>query len=563
MLAEWSDWKLNGQGIKYSANGTISDSGIYKDNVRVTAQYIDPNSFTRITKNNSAIELEAQRKVEERRKLEEEKRQSEQAQSNTNEPMKFGPFISNFQASTDFKTGHEADDKARELFANDGIESNIDFAMSGIRDGLFIVSWQFFEPSMAFSADQLTSSIPTFEFVKKADTKVFPSSTNNANRFEYAIYRATGFSNDNLTFTSKGKSRLVGYWVNLPIQFKNSKDEMLSGLLSVFYRGIETESRKNKIDSVIPAFMNSLEFKSGFSKISYENYKAEIQKKNIQRELETEEKPTSSKVIPKEQINQPQVVNLVKGLKDCDECPEMAVLPAGSFLMGSPPDPEPDPFSNVEPVKIAENSEMPQHRVNIKSFLIGKYEVTQEQWFAVMRKNPSKNKGRTLPVENVSCEDAQLFVQKLSQKTGKKYRLPSESEWEYAARAGSTTAYPWGISDVELHVHAWVFKVANATNPVGLKTPNQFGLYDMIGNVWEWTQDCWNQNYSGAPTDGSAWTKGECSRRVLRGGSWDTLQNLRSAIRHGRATSGRSRFTDAITEIRYGGDRGFRVARDP
>jgi hypothetical protein len=196
-----------------------------------------------------------------------------------------------------------------------------------------------------------------------------------------------------------------------------SKDEMLSGLLSVFYRGIETESRKNKIDSVIPAFMNSLEFKSGFSKISYENYKAEIQKKNIQRELETEEKPTSSKVIPKEQINQPQVVNLVKGLKDCDECPEMAVLPAGSFLMGSPPDPEPDPFSNVEPVKIAENSEMPQHRVNIKSFLIGKYEVTQEQWYAVMGNNPSLNKGSTLPVGYVSWDDVQLFLHNLIKKT--------------------------------------------------------------------------------------------------------------------------------------------------
>ena len=204
----------------------------------------------------------------------------------------------------------------------------------------------------------------------------------------------------------------------------------------------------------------------------------------------------------------------------------------------------------LKPVEIGEDNEKPQHRVNVQSFAIGKYEITQEQWFAVMGNNPSKNKGRTLPVENVSWDDAQLFVQKLSQKTGKKYRLPSEAEWEYAAREGSTTKYPWGSSDAELHVYAWFSAIAQTTNPVGLKKPNQFGLYDMISNVWEWTQDCWNGNYSGAPTDGSAWTREDCSQRVLRGGSWSgSPQVLRSA--------GRGRGTTASRSL----NGGYRVAR--
>ena len=262
--------------------------------------------------------------------------------------------------------------------------------------------------------------------------------------------------------------------------------------------------------------------------------------------------PMEGVVIPKAQISQPQAVKPGAVFKDCDECPEMVVIPAGSFMMGSPPDPEQDPFSNAKPVKVGEDNEKPQHRVNIQSFAIGKYEVTQEQWFAVMGNNPSSNKGRTLPVENVSWNDAQLFVQKLSQKTGKKYRLPSEAEWEYAARGGSTTTYPWGNSDAELHVYAWFSAIANATNPVGLKKPNQFGLYDMMGNVWEWTQDCWNPGYSGAPTDGSAWTGGDCSLRVLRGGSWSYVPRVLRTASRGRNS----------TAIRYV-DLGFRVARTP
>jgi formylglycine-generating enzyme required for sulfatase activity len=211
--------------------------------------------------------------------------------------------------------------------------------------------------------------------------------------------------------------------------------------------------------------------------------------------------------------------------KDCPECPEMVILPDGSFMMGSTSQ------------NNSQDNEKPQHLVYLKSFSIGKYEVTQEEWFAVMGNNPSSNKDRSLPVENVSWDDANLFAEKLAKKTGKKYRLPTEAEWEYAARGLSTTIYPWGNSDDELSNYAWFSANTDATNPAGQKRPNEFGLHDMLGNVWEWTQDCWNPNYINAPSDGSAWISNECSERVLRGGSWDNdSQGLRVAIRSGFAT---------------------------
>ena len=239
-------------------------------------------------------------------------------------------------------------------------------------------------------------------------------------------------------------------------------------------------------------------------------------------------------------------------IKDCPECPEMVVLPSGSFLMGSPPDPGPDPFSNEKPKAIGSPDEKPQHLVQIQSFAIGKYEVTQEQWYAVMGNNPSENKGRTLPVEQVSWDDVQQFIAKLNQKTGQKYRLPSEAEWEYAARAGTTTHWSFGNEESKLGNYAWYdVNSGGRTQEVGKKLPNAFGLYDMHGNVWEWTQDCWHENYAGAPTDGSAWTTGcRGNVRVLRGGSWyDGPANLRSANR-GRGSPGGRNY-----------DIGFRLAR--
>jgi formylglycine-generating enzyme required for sulfatase activity len=211
--------------------------------------------------------------------------------------------------------------------------------------------------------------------------------------------------------------------------------------------------------------------------------------------------------------------------KDCDECPEMVAIPAGTFNMGS----KADPFANqVDPP-----DELPQHTVSIREFSVGKYEVTQEQWFAVMGTNPSKLKGRNLPVEQVSWEEAQSFVKKLSERTGKKYRLPTEAEWEYAARAGTQTRYHFGDDVEQLGQYAWhTGNAINATHPVGEKLPNAFGLHDVHGNVWEWVEDCWHDSYKGAPTDGSAWSEKECSRWVMRGGSFVVYpQNLRSSFR--------------------------------
>jgi formylglycine-generating enzyme required for sulfatase activity len=232
--------------------------------------------------------------------------------------------------------------------------------------------------------------------------------------------------------------------------------------------------------------------------------------------------------------------------KDCEECPEMVNIAAGIFLMGTPQ--LKDSLNNGN----STFDERPQHRVNIQSFALGKYPVTQEEWSVVMDNKPGESKGRKIPVIFISWNEAQLFVQKLSQKTGKKYRLPSEAEWEFAARAGSTTIYPWGNSDSELNAYAWYRANATSTNPIGLKKRNQIGLYDMLGNVWQWTQDCWNENYTDAPTDGSAWNTGDCSRRVLRGGSW--LNNppvLRTANRGWNSAAGRDNLTS------------LRVARSP
>ena len=236
------------------------------------------------------------------------------------------------------------------------------------------------------------------------------------------------------------------------------------------------------------------------------------------------------------------------GFTDCSVCPEMVKLESANFYMGSPDLVESTALENL----FLQDDEKPQHLVNIQAFALGKFEVTQSEWHAVMGSDPSLSKGSAQPVENISWNDAQLYVKKLSQKTGKKYRLPSEAEWEYAARGGSTAKYPWGDAVNQIDEYAWSKNNATSTKAVGLKKPNQFGLHDMIGNIAEWTEDCWQSTYHDAPTDGSAWLSGNCSLRVLRGGSWgDDPQNLRVTVRNGTHP----------TYYRFSGS-GFRVARD-
>ena len=202
---------------------------------------------------------------------------------------------------------------------------------------------------------------------------------------------------------------------------------------------------------------------------------------------------------------------------------KMVSLPAGQFLMGSP-DSDPD----------ARDNEKPQHQVQVNSFAIGKYPVTQAQYEAVMGTNPSyfKNNPQN-PVEKVSWNDAQAFCQKLSRITGKTYRLPTEAEWEYACRGGTTTRYYFGDDANQLGDYAWYNgNSQGTTHPVGQKKPNAWGLYDMSGNVWEWCEDDWHDNYIGAPKDGSAWLTNDNDYQIVRGGSWFDLPVFcRSAFR--------------------------------
>jgi eukaryotic-like serine/threonine-protein kinase len=215
---------------------------------------------------------------------------------------------------------------------------------------------------------------------------------------------------------------------------------------------------------------------------------------------------------------------------------DMVLIPGGPFLMGSP---------EIEEGHLS--SESPQHLVTVPPFFMGRYPVTQAQWQAVMGENPSQFKqksGENLPVENVSWHDAVEFCQKLSELTGRTYRLPSEAEWEYACRVRTTTPFHFGETmTTELANYHGDYSYGSGpkgeyreeTTSVGSFPANAFGLQDMHGNVWEWCLDHWHKNYKGAPTDGSAWlTEKDDSYRVLRGGSWILNPGLcRSAIRDG------------------------------
>ena len=226
--------------------------------------------------------------------------------------------------------------------------------------------------------------------------------------------------------------------------------------------------------------------------------------------------------------------------KDCDECPEMVVIAAGSFDMGAPAS-----------VKFGNDGARPVHRVTIKkAFALGKTEVTKRQWRIVMGVNPAGSSGcsEDCPAENLSWHAAQEFVRRLSTKTGKFYRLPSEAEWEYACRAGGQQEYCGGDTADGVAWHEG--NSGGRAHPVARKQANAFGLHDMSGNVWEWTADCWNYGYNGAPSDGSAWLSGGCSSRAIRGGSWFYKSQYLGAII--RAASG-------VDDV--GNSDGVRVAR--
>jgi formylglycine-generating enzyme required for sulfatase activity len=241
-----------------------------------------------------------------------------------------------------------------------------------------------------------------------------------------------------------------------------------------------------------------------------------------------------------------------------DYCPEMIVVPAGSFMMGSQPN-DNGAFKN----------EFPWHPVTIaKPFAVSKFELTFAEWDTCFAhggclENPGDagwGRGEQ-PVIYVRWDDGQQYVKWLSTITGKRYRLLTEAEHEYATRAGATTAYPWGDLVGKNNANCagcnsrWDH---DRTAPAGSFAPNAFGLYDMVGNVWEWVEDCYHSGYEiataqekvRAPADGSAWLDGDCSLRVIRGGSWAYLdRTVRSASRNFSPTDARFNYL------------GFRVAR--
>jgi formylglycine-generating enzyme required for sulfatase activity len=221
------------------------------------------------------------------------------------------------------------------------------------------------------------------------------------------------------------------------------------------------------------------------------------------------------------------------------DCPEMVVVPAGEFMMGSPAN-ERGRNDNED------DGNGRQHKVTIaRPFAVSKYDVTFADWDACVSVGGCpRGEGRAgdagwgrgaQPVIFLSWDDAQVFATWLSMMSGKSYRLLTEAEWEYAARAGSNTAYFWGdeIGNGNANCSGCGSKWNEQASPVGSFKPNDFGLYDMGGNVWQWVQDCYHENYNGAPADGSAWMLGECNFRVVRGGSWGfTPDFLRSAFRN-------------------------------
>ena len=286
---------------------------------------------------------------------------------------------------------------------------------------------------------------------------------------------------------------------------------------------------------------------------------------------------TAAAGVPQDAFSQTREAGEV--FRDCPHCPEMVVAPAGSFMMGSPPS-DPDRYDD----------EGPRLRVTIgAAFAVGVYEVTRGEFGRFVSstgrsmgdscwiwengewkdrsgrgwRNPGLSQEDSHPAVCVSWNDARAYVRWLSGETGASYRLLSESEWEYAARAGTQTRYHWGDSSSSQCRYAngadassgldWGVDCDDGyyrTSPVGSFAANSFGLHDVHGNVWEWVRDCWNGSYAGAPRNGSAWESGDCSLRVLRGGSWSNIPwNLRAALRGRGGTGSR----DSVA--------GFRVAR--
>jgi formylglycine-generating enzyme required for sulfatase activity len=221
---------------------------------------------------------------------------------------------------------------------------------------------------------------------------------------------------------------------------------------------------------------------------------------------------TTPTAMPEPPRQSPKEKGAAQEFRDCDRCPTMVALPGGPFQMGSSGDP----------------SERPTHRVLLAPFAIGKFEVTHGEWRAcaaagVCALKPNISAQDRLPMMNVSWEDAAQYAGWLRQLTGKPYRVPTEAEWEYAARAGTSTPFPWGHQAGIARIDCSGCRAeqdGRLPALAGSLPPNPWGIHDMLGGVAEWVEDCWHKTYDGAPANGSAWTAARCTQRVLRGGSW-------------------------------------------
>jgi formylglycine-generating enzyme required for sulfatase activity len=311
---------------------------------------------------------------------------------------------------------------------------------------------------------------------------------------------------------------------------------------------------QNSVPAILVAMVATASFAQDKSALSSSQLEAEIASLKAGTAALVASGRTALDALPPEQrLDAPPAIwPASRGLtefRDCADCPTMVVIPAGEFTMGAP---------------AVELGGEAQHRVRIEApFAVSKFEITFAEWDACVAAGGCRGYqpgdegwGRgSSPAMNISWEDAKAFAAWLSAKTGRTYRLLSEAEWEYAARAGTVAAYPYadGISPTKANYDASTDGTGPSdvnrqrTVPVGSFLPNAFGLYDMQGNVSEWVEDCWNDAYTtAAPTDGSAWVEGDCKGHVVRGGSWeDSAIELRSAARTGGAKDDRF-YTDGV-----------------